>query len=335
MSPAVPKRPPPKKPTETLVEPPTIEAEQVPPPQSKSEPPVQPAKKATSVHKDAQATASGRPRRASAIQAIKAMEERAFGTSEDYELPGVDVMPEQSRRGPRVESQNGVEDALPTLPLTTTPAAKVLVPSTPVKKRLPDVSSPISEALPLTPKPTTKRKRAEEDPIQPSTAIEERKPKQRKKEQPEVVSNSQHIIPRNTAATRAKAKYTTNKKRTRIPSAESIPEDMGPLVRKEDMPAREDSLPPGGEDRSANVPARGVDLDQARGNLDQPSVRSTRSTMPTKKPKHVPVPPPEMETGVGESVLPSKPSGPTNVKTAKAKVSRTSEKQKVKLYAPV
>ncbi|KAF8610833.1 hypothetical protein BDV93DRAFT_601789 [Ceratobasidium sp. AG-I] len=306
---AVPKQPPPKEAIEPPIEQLPVETKRDPP-RDKPVLQVRPAEKATPAGQDTQtqAPAARQTLRTSAIQATKVIETQALGTYEDSELSDVDVTPEQPRCGPATDNQAGVEEALP--------APKVLVPSTPVNKPLPDVSSPISESLPPTPKPT-KRKRAEEDPIQPSIAVQDPKSKKSKKEPENVISNSQYIVPRNTAATRAKAKYTTNKKRDRIPSSESIPEAVGdaePVARDEDLPVRQDSLPPGGEHRRGVIPTRAVDLAQAEEDLDGLASLSMRSTAATKnaKPQPARVLPPEMDLDVSETVLPSERSRLTN-----------------------
>ncbi|KDN49435.1 hypothetical protein RSAG8_02137, partial [Rhizoctonia solani AG-8 WAC10335] len=137
---------------------------------------------------------------------------------------------------------------LPTPPRTraraqpTKPVAKTLVPATPTRDDIPQVSSPSDVPSP-SPKPVKKRKLVEDDPFELPPLKPDHPTKRKKTEDANVPSNSQHIRPRDTAATRAKAKYGTISKRMRASSpiesvhstdteGEDLPQKKAPAATK-------------------------------------------------------------------------------------------------------
>ncbi|CAE6460105.1 unnamed protein product [Rhizoctonia solani] len=137
------------------------------------------------------------------------------------------VTPEHS--GQRAINPPGDDtNILPTPPRTraraqqTKPVAKTLVPSTPARDDPPEVSSPPDVPSP-SPKPARKRKLVDDDPFELPPLKIGRTTKQKGVEHTSILSGSQHIQSRGTAATRAKAKYGIISKRMRVSSpVESI-----------------------------------------------------------------------------------------------------------------
>jgi hypothetical protein len=268
----------PKKAVETPVSPrPAEQPDPVLPPKQQARP--RATEKAVPASKALPALSIGRPRRTCAVQALQAIQEQTSGTSVGSDISEPDVTPEQPRRVATAQDQAGINDALPTPPRTrsTKLAAKTLVPSTPVvNKALQPVSSPISELPSPTSKVISKRKRDEDDPIEPLVTTQERQAKQQKTIQVEaVLPSSQYIVPRSTAAARVKTKYTAHAKKMRVMSPDSIPsvdiEDVDLPVRKEVL-VREESLPPGSEP-----------IEEDMAPPPKESTRSTRSTVAPKK----------------------------------------------------
>ncbi|KAG9104925.1 hypothetical protein FRC06_004992 [Ceratobasidium sp. 370] len=166
-------------------------------------------------------SSTARPRRACAAQAAKVIRRQAVELLDELELSEPEVTPEQPRRTVMIRDPASGNDALPTPPDTrkAKPAGKVLIPGSPAitKTQLESPSSPISEILSPTAKIVSKRKHVEDDPIEPSVDVQERGGERAQK----ILPSSQYIAPRNTAATRAKAKYTTSAKRMRVSSPDT------------------------------------------------------------------------------------------------------------------
>ncbi|KAG8748009.1 hypothetical protein FRC10_009761 [Ceratobasidium sp. 414] len=184
-------------------------------------------------------SSTGRPRRACAAQAAKVIQKQALESLDELEISEPEGTPEQPRRTATIQNPAGANDALPTPPDTrkAKPTGKILIPGSPAvaKPQLESPSSPISEILSPTAKVVSKRKRVEDDPIEPLVDVQEREAEKVQKGLP----SSQHIAPRNTAATRAKAKYTTNAKKMRV----SSPDPTGWTDDEERSPPARTNIP--------------------------------------------------------------------------------------------
>ncbi|EUC67132.1 hypothetical protein RSOL_499520, partial [Rhizoctonia solani AG-3 Rhs1AP] len=189
--------------------------------------------------------ATTRTKRTTAEKSQKAIKLAALAELESSELTDTDLGTPAERTGKQTTVKTPAEDApaLPTPPRTRARAqpakavAKTLVPATPTANNNPQASSPSDVPSP-SPKPVKKRKLVEGDPFELPPLTSERPTKQKKTEAVDIPPNSQHIRPRNTAATRAKAKYGTISKRMRASSpVESIhsadtEEEEGPPRKK-------------------------------------------------------------------------------------------------------
>ncbi|CAE6525830.1 unnamed protein product [Rhizoctonia solani] len=190
-------------------------------------------------------SATTRTKRTTAEKSHKAIKLAALADLESSELTDTDLGTPAERTGKQTTVKTPAEDApaLPTPPRTRARAqpakavAKTLVPATPTANTIPQASSPSDVPSP-SPKPVKKRKLVEGDPFELPPLTSERPTKQKKTEAVDIPPNSQHIRPRNTAATRAKAKYGTISKRMRASSpVESIhsadtEEEEGPPRKK-------------------------------------------------------------------------------------------------------
>ncbi|KAG8708571.1 hypothetical protein FRC09_001153, partial [Ceratobasidium sp. 395] len=232
------------------------------------------------------ATSTGRPRRACAARATEVIQKQTFESPDNSEVSEPEITPEQPRRTGAVQNTTTANNALPTPPNTRSSklATKTLALNSPTgtKAHIESPSSPISEVTSPTAKVVSKRKRVEEDPIEPSIDTPEHEGEKVQKFLP----SSQYITPRDTAATRAKAKYTTNAKRMRIssPDPELELDIEGPP--QPDRINLDDKL-----GRSGDVTSSSSEevVTAAQPSLDKSDLtaRSTRSTAKSKKPETV------------------------------------------------
>ncbi|KAG8691054.1 hypothetical protein FRC11_007166 [Ceratobasidium sp. 423] len=174
-------------------------------------------------------SATTRTKRTAAEKSKKAIKLAALVDMDGSELTDIDPENTPEHPGPQTAIKTPADGApaLPTPPRTRAraqakPAAKTLVPSTPTMEDLPEVSSPPDVPSP-SPKPVRKRKLVEDDPFELPPLKPEHPVKRGKTADTSALSSSQHIQPRDTAATRAKARYGTISKRMRASSpVESI-----------------------------------------------------------------------------------------------------------------
>ncbi|CAE6384153.1 unnamed protein product [Rhizoctonia solani] len=239
-------------------------------------------------------TATTRTKRTAAEKSQKAIKLAALADLDGSELtePDSGTPLEHPRR--QTVANTPAEDAaaLPTPPHTraraqpTKSVAKTLVPTTPTVDRTPQVSSPPDVPSP-SPKPIKKRKLVEDDPFDFPPLNSEHPTKQKKTEAAIVPSNSQHIRPRDTAATRAKAKYGTISKRMRASSpVESIQsadteEDGGPPQKKASAPTK------GKKQETARMKSATMTETQRRAKKNDkpnPPKRQTRASAAKSKP---------------------------------------------------
>ncbi|KAG8748216.1 hypothetical protein FRC12_013870, partial [Ceratobasidium sp. 428] len=232
------------------------------------------------------ATSTGRPRRACAARATEVIQKQTFESPDNSEVSEPEITPEQPRRTGAVQNTTTANNALPTPPNTRSSklATKTLALDSPTgtKAHIESPSSPISEVTSPTAKVVSKRKRVEEDPIEPSIDTPEHEGEKVQK----VLPSSQYITPRDTAATRAKAKYTTNAKRMRISSPDPELE-----LDVEELP-RPDRINPDeklGQSEDVNPSSSEEVVTGAQPSSDKSDLtaRSTRSTVKSKKPETV------------------------------------------------
>ncbi|CAE6515523.1 unnamed protein product [Rhizoctonia solani] len=233
-----------------------------------------------------------RTKRTAAEKSKRAIKLAALADIDGSELTDIDPESTPEHPGPQIAVKTPADaPALPTPPRTrarvqqTKPAAKTLVPSTPTMEDLSDVSSPPNAPSP-SPKPVRKRKLVGDDPFELPPLKPERPTKQRKTADTSAFSSSQHIRPRDTAATRAKAKYGTTSKRMRASSpVESIHSaDTGADSPQKKAPTKTERK------KRDDAPAKDTSAARMRPRLnknDEPDVpkRQTRARAANAKPK--------------------------------------------------
>ncbi|CAE7227440.1 unnamed protein product, partial [Rhizoctonia solani] len=253
--------------------------------------------------------AKTRNKRTAAEKSQKAIKLAALAELDDSELTDTDpgTPSEQPGKQTVVKTPAEVVPALPTPPRTrarnlqTKPVTKTLVPATPPANDIPQASSPPNVPSPSpSPKPSKKRKLAEDDPFGFPPLKPERPTKQKKIEDTNVPSNSQHIQPRDTAATRAKAKYGAISKRMRASSPiESI---HSADTDGEDSPQKKaPTATKGKKGKGAQVKTVAATEVQPRSKNDKPEApkRQTRAGVANAKSKPI-----AETTGITENKAP-------------------------------
>ncbi|CAE6433315.1 unnamed protein product [Rhizoctonia solani] len=244
-------------------------------------------------------SAPTRTKRAATGKSQRAAKFVALAQMDGSELTDVDPEDTPEHSVPQTVMKTPVDDAqiLPTPPHTrararvqeTTPVAKTLVPSTPTMNDPSEVSSP-PDLLSPSPKPTRKRKLFDGDLFEFPPLDSEHPLKQKKTKVTNAILSSQHIQPRHTAATRAKAKYGTISKRMRVSSpVESIQSADTEAV--DFSPPRKAPVAPRGKKREdSSTTDRIVTRMQTRLDKNEEanvSKRQTRANAANAKPKPV------------------------------------------------
>ncbi|CAE6425728.1 unnamed protein product [Rhizoctonia solani] len=270
--------------------------------------------------------ATTRTKRTAAAKSQKAIKLAALADLDSSEPTSTDPGTPAEHTGKQTTVETPAEDipALPTPPRTraraqpTKAVAKTLVPATPTANTTPQVSSPPDVSSP-SPKPVKKRKLVEDDPFELPPLKKERPTKQKKTEAMGIPSNSQHIRPRNTAATRAKAKYGTISKRMRasspvesIHSADTEEEDP-PGKKREDARVKNTTTtkmqPRSKKNDKSDVPKRQTRAGAASTKAKSASTIETTDAVQSKVSKLGDVPTTETEA-TGTPELPKKRGRP-------------------------